>query len=333
MTTLIALASKHAVVVGADSLGTQTRNMLDPFELTKYFDPDDEYKLRVDPDGRPLLKDFSQLYEDSEPVPYNQLLHVKKLFKLGKLPIATMFTGISSIGNQTIRGLVEEFSSKNRTFVDQEYTVNGLATHFLEFLREPYEQEYGNTIEQPGLELILAGYDKGETWPAIVKVDVRDSSVVQSFSAGEFGIAFAGQMDWIQRIVFGTDVVNKIRLMGRTRTLMDAYREKLLKHLKGQGFNGTLPKSTEFGDDLELFNEWDLDRLQASWEEFSEQNAINCVDFFLRIMIQAQDISSRLPTVGGDVHIAVIRRDGYYQVTKEVWHHQGYEVETPEDGQ
>lgn len=50
-------------------------------------------------------------------------------------------------------------------------------------------------------------------------------------------------------------------------------------------------------------------------------------------MIQAQDISSQLPTVGGDVHIAVIRRDGYYPVTKEVWHHQGYEVETLEDGQ
>ena len=56
-------------------------------------------------------------------------------------------------------------------------------------------------------------------------------------------------------------------------------------------------------------------------------DAINCVDFFLRIMIQAQDISSQLPTVGGDVHIAVIRKDGYHQVTKEVWQHQAHEVE------
>ena len=333
MTTLIALASKHAVVVGADSLGTQTRSMLDPFQVAKYFDPDNELKLRLNPDGTPMLTDFPQLYEDTEPVPYNQLLHVKKLFRLGRLPIAVMFTGISSIGTHTIRGLVAEFSAKNATTEDEDYTLNGIASCFLRFLREYYEQEFQQGFEQPGLELLLAGYDKSETWPAIVKVDVRENSVDQAFSAGEFGIAFAGQIDWIQRIVFGTDVDNKMRLMLRTRSLMDMYRNKLLEHLRSEGYDGSLPKATDFGVDLELFHEWDLDQLQASWDEFSEQNAINCVDFFLRIMIQAQDISSQLPTVGGDVHIAVIRRDGYYQVTKEVWQHQGHEVKTPEDGQ
>lgn len=39
-----------------------------------------------------------------------------------------------------------------------------------------------------------------------------------------------------------------------------------------------------------------------------------------------------LPTVGGDVHIAVIRKDGYSPVTKEVWTHDGYEVPVPEVG-
>ena len=332
MTTLIALASKHAVVVGADSLGTQTRNMLDPFQVAQYFDPDNEFTLRLNSDGSPALSEFSQLYRETEPVPYNQLLHVKKLFRLGRLPIAVMFTGISSIGTRTIRWLVTEFSKSDPGIESEDYTVHGIATCFLRFLREYYELEFQQGFEQPGLEFLLAGYDKSETWPAIVKVDVRDNSVDQTFSAGEFGIAFAGQMDWIQRIVFGTDVNNKIRLMLRTRSLMDMYRNKLLEHLRSEGYDGTLPKSTDFGDDLDLFNEWDLDQLQASWEEFSEQNAINCVDFFLRIMIQAQDISSQLPTVGGDVHIAVIRKDGYHQVTKEVWQHQGHEVVIPEDG-
>jgi hypothetical protein len=332
MTTLIALASKHAVVVGADSLGTQTRNMLDPFQVAKYFNPEDDFRLRINSDGGPALSDFSQLYKETEPVPYNQLLHMKKLFKLGKLPIAVMFTGISSIGTHTIRWLVSEFSKRNSKIVDEDYTVKGIATCFLRFLREYYEEEFQQGFEQPGLELLLAGYDKNETWPAIVRVDVQDNSVEVAFSAGEFGIAFAGQVDWIQRIVFGTDVNNKIRLMLRTRTLMDMYRERLLQHLRSEGYNGTLPESTDFGDELGLFDDWNLDQLQASWEEFSEQNAINCVDFFLRIMIQAQDISLQLPTVGGDVHIAVIRKDGYHQVTKEVWQHQGHEVVTPEDG-
>ena len=146
MTTLIALASKHAVVVGADSLGTQTRNM-DPFQVAKYFNSDNEFKLRLNSDGTPVLTDFRQLYEDSEPVPYNQLLHVKKLFRLGRLPIAVMFTGISSIGTRTIRGLVAEFSTKNREVIDQDYTVYSVATDFLKFLRVYYEREFQEQIE------------------------------------------------------------------------------------------------------------------------------------------------------------------------------------------
>ena len=67
-------------------------------------------------------------------------------------------------------------------------------------------------------------------------------------------------------------------------------------------------------------------------EEFSEQNAIDCVDFFLRIMIESQSVSSRLPTVGGNVHIAVIRKDGFHPVSKEVWRHGSYEVNIPEVG-
>ena len=320
-------------MVGADSLGTQTRDLLDPFQVAKYFDPENEFKLRLNPDGTPALSDFAQLYRETEPVPYNQLLHVKKLFRLSALPIAVMFTGIASIGTHTIRWLVTEFSNTMPTIDVEDYTVYGVATAFLGFLRKYYVEEFREAFEQPALEILVAGYDSSEPWPAVARLDVRDNSVEQTFSAGEFGIAFAGQVDWIQRIVFGTDTYNKIRLMVRSESLLGEYRKKLMEHMRREGHELDLPEPADFGPDLELFHGWELEQLQASWEEFSEQNAINCVDFFLRIMIQAQDISSQLPTVGGDVHIAVIRKDGYHQVTKAMWQHQGHEVAAPEDGQ
>jgi hypothetical protein len=150
------------------------------------------------------------------------------------------------------------------------------------------------------------------------------------FGSGEFGIAFGGQMDWIQRIVFGTDVRNQINLQQRLEALQARYRELLIGVLAENGYTGDVPVAESFGPEMLLFNEWQLDGLATNWAEFTEQNAIDCVDFFLRIMIQAQDVSAQLPTVGGNVHIVVIRRDGYYPVTKEVWKHGEHEVPTPE---
>ena len=45
-----------------------------------------------------------------------------------------------------------------------------------------------------------------------------------------------------------------------------------------------------------MFTNWDIEGLDAKFEDFSEQNAIDCVDFFIEIMIRAQAVSSQLPT-------------------------------------
>ena len=140
-------------------------------------------------------------------------------------------------------------------------------------------------------------------------------------------------MDWIQRIVFGTDSRNRVKLRVRADELLGLYRQKLEEHLQSIGQQFELPNHSDFGDELQMFHgDWDLDGLDANWPEFSEQNAIDCVEFFLEIMIRAQDVSSQLPTVGGNTHIAVIRKDGFFPVTKEVWTHGEHEVSIPEVG-
>ena len=72
MTTLVALASKDALVMGTDSLGTVTRRLVDPFDLLECFDPKDDFKLKLDDHGNPLLDSFSILMEQAQAVPYNQ---------------------------------------------------------------------------------------------------------------------------------------------------------------------------------------------------------------------------------------------------------------------
>ena len=62
MTTLAALATRECLVLGCDSLGTQLDRLIDPADLIKFFDPDKDYALRVDADGRPLLKSFEDIH-------------------------------------------------------------------------------------------------------------------------------------------------------------------------------------------------------------------------------------------------------------------------------
>ncbi len=336
MTTLVALASRHAVVMGADSLGSMTRRMVDPIRLLDYFDPDDNYKLKVDSSGNPELKAVGQILEEAERVPYNQTLHATKLFKLGELPVGLMFTGISVIDQRTVRSIVSEFVNGTVEEIgDGPYTVKGLSNKLASLLHGYYEGTYPTPPsgrpgpDRPGLELLLAGYDSDKSDPSIVRVDARENRASIQFGPGEFGVAFAGQTDWIQRIVFGTDHMNKFRIEERVEDLLGQYRQELLDHLAPVGIS-SLPEPSA---DLFVFNNWRLNELEADWDEFSEQNAIDCVDFFLRIMIGAQDVDSQLPTVGGDVHIAVIRKEtGYHPVTKEVWKHGDHEVRIPEVG-
>lgn len=336
MTTLVVLATKHALVMGADSLGTTTRRLVNPTRLVgKYFDPQDQFKLRLEPNGAPVLKQISQLFEESENVPYNQMLHVNKLFRMGGLPIGVMFTGITSVGDNTIRGLLHEFIDHDpavRANGTTNYTVRSISNRLLRFLHSRYKAFYTETFLEQELELLVGGYDRNGRGPAIQRLDVRANTMRPPFPIGTSGITFGGQMDWIQRIVFGTDRRNQLKLITRVDELLGLYRQKISDQIQSTGYTGNIPSANAFGEDLWLFHNWNLDELDASWGDFSEQNAIDCVDFFLDIMIRAQDVSDQLPTVGGSVHIAVIRPDGFYPVTKEVWRHGDYEVAIPEVG-
>lgn len=333
MTTLVALASKHCLVMGTDSLGTTTRGLINPYELSEFFDPGDSLKLRLGDDNKPVLTDLFQLIAKTKNIPHDQLLHVNKLFRVGTLPLGVAFAGITSIGPDTIRGLIAEFADGDRAIKTKEnYAVQTVARRLLAFLWAAYQAEYAEEYQREDLELLVGGYDRNKRWPVIVRIDVKANKLERTFGPGEFGIAFGGQKDWIQRIVFGTDTRNLVKLRLRTEDLLNLYREKVVEMLQSDGYNGEVPSPDAFGEELQLFHEWGIEGLGANWAEFSEQNAIDCVDFFLDIMIRAQDVSPQLPTVGGNIHIVVIRKDGYYPVTKEVWRHGEHEVPIPEVG-
>lgn len=179
---------------------------------------------------------------------------------------------------------------------------------------------------KPNLELMVGGYDKQKPIPTIYRIYVHKNTVESPFNGG-FGIAFGGLTQEIERLVFGTDYINKIKLSLRVEELFDRYRDLLQDSLKKKGISEKLKRFTAFGDKLKFFKDWGFYEFVADWGDFSEQNAIECVNFFVEIMIKSQQFSSMLPMVGGDVHIGLItKEDGFRFISREEYEHEGYKI-------
>ena len=330
MTTLVALNTRDALVMGCDSLGTMTRRLVDPFDLADYFD--DESKVKIGSDGQPLLDNFMKIYSKSLHVPYNYMTHVDKLFSLESMKMGVMFAGEAAIGNRTVKNLLSEFKS-TEVFLRSakaNHTLKSVAKILLRFLWDEYVKEHPEEHRRPELELMLGGYDRQKHTPGIIRIYVHENRCQEP--EYDFNVYFGGQSKEIQRWGLGTDTENKAHLSKRTEDLLKRYHTLLCQQLEANGVkNPGLKSPEEFGDELHLFNDWSLDVVEANWAAFSEQNAIECVSFLVDMMIRSQQFGTEIPTVGGNIHIAVIKKaSGFTFVSERVWRHEEHEVEVRE---
>lgn len=332
MTTLAALATKDALVMGCDSLGSVTKWMIDPWSLVNdYFDPSNNYKLKTDINGNPLLQNFNDFYNKSELIPYNHMTDVTKLFSLEPLPMGVMTTGIASIGSRTIKSIIREFKAKQTTLTKgrkpNNYTVNSIGKKLLAFIMPYYDAEFSQQVYKPVLELMIGGYDKQKHIPYTYRIYVHENKLEPIFTGAEpFGVAFGGQMSEIQRIVFGTDNTDYIRLIERVNELFNKYRNLCNDYLETKGIHETLPEFHTF-DELSLFKDWNLTPFKTNWGDFSNRNAIECVIWFVGIMIKSHEFSSHLPTVGGKIHIGLITKDnGFTFISNQEYIHEGHKT-------
>jgi len=332
MTTLVTLQTKDAVVMGCDSLASTTKLLIDPFELLKFFDSKKNYEIKTSNDGKPLLNNFDTIYRKSQQIPFNHMPHVTKLFSLEPLEMGLMITGISSIGNRTIKSLINEFKTEDKAFKKgaTNYTVKTVAERLKTFIDGFYQGEYKTTYKPP-LELMIGGYSKQKQLSSVYRILIHENNIEFTFK-GEFGVSFGGQYQEIQRIVFGTDTLNSLKIIDRFENLINKYKGIAESYLKQKGINENLPVvDDKLKKQLNFFDQWGLDGFDAPWGELSDQNAIECVSFFVEIMINCQQFSARMPTVGGDVHISLInKQEGFKFVSREEYVHEGYS--TPKEG-
>ena len=208
--------------------------------------------MKLDGNGKPILQKVAQLSAFVRQVPQNQLPNVTKLFHLKPLPIGLLFSGAATVGDLSIKNLVDLFLSDASfaPFSATAPTVQQVADAFSQFTITRYNSAYAHLPDQfkPVLEVLLSGYSVNSLLPEVFRL---------TFSA---------------------------------------------KPTTQPGLNPHL-------------------------DSLSEQAAINFAEFLVETMIKAQQLSGTIPTVGGDIHLAIITKaNGFVWISKEEYIFRGHAV-------
>ena len=335
MTTTVSFATRDCIAIGCDSLATASRRFVEPTTfINEFFDENGELKFGTD--GKPLLQSTADVLDPRflKSIPYNQIPTATKIFALDpseKDPVGLLFAGIAQIGESTMQNLIGEFRSTHKEFLKSNYGIEEVTNKLLSFFGAKYDSQYSNLHSKlrPTLEVIVAGYDKGKVTasPGLYKfVIAGDEKVIaDKKEIGESGLVYGGQYNVIQRVVHGIDVDTYI---GETETVdkfLSKYHIALTEHFANLGVTvPAIPTYSELLGELEI-NPADIgvEQLSNDYGFFPDQMAIEFVGFLIQLMIKSQYFSDRLPTVGGEIHIALIKPDGFCWITNEVYKYDG----------
>jgi hypothetical protein len=158
---------------------------------------------------------------------------------------------------------------------------------------------------------MLCGYEKSRYVPGVARVYVHNNKI----SAPDYDLCifFGGTTREIQRLLFGIDATNKSRLIKRSSEILGTYHKYIKQYLHNHNIHIEIPAPETYGNELALFNNFDINSLQMNCATYSEQDAIECAGFLVNVMINSQKFSNQLPSTGGDVQLAIIRKHSGFQ--------------------
>ena len=146
---------------------------------------------------------------------------------------------------------------------------------------------------------------------------------------GNYDIVFGGQYDVIQRVVKGIDLQGFLGIQERHQSIMLEFHESAQKFLSQSGSTLVLP-APDFSQPCNQIFGQDFGGVRGIFSDngsLSEQAGINFVEFLIATMINAQDFSDRIPTVGGQIHVAIITPSrGFKWISKEEYKFQNHSV-------
>jgi hypothetical protein len=195
--------------------------------------------------------------------------------------------GQAVIGQQnprTAASLLPEFESG---LPKERLTVLGFAEKISEFYLKqwratmPPDDQIANV---PNMTFVVAGFNHNDIYGQVYIVEIpRTPEPVERSKDNEFGITFGGQHEIVSRIMMGYDI-----------RLPDTLQK---------GLNLSPEQAMKFNELIKQF------QLAVPLQVLALQDGIDLACFFIRTTMDAQKLSIGVRGVGGDIDIAVIKRN------------------------
>jgi hypothetical protein len=136
----------------------------------------------------------------------------------------------------------------------------------------------------PNMTFVVAGFDIDNIYGQVYLVEIpRASKPVEKNKGNQFGITFGGQHEIVSRIMMGYDI--------------------RLPNTLQKGLNLSPEQAMKFSELIKQF------QLAVPLQALALQDGIDLACFFIRTTMVAQKLSIGVRGVGGNIDIAVIKRN------------------------
>ena len=199
-----------------------------------------------------------------------------------------------------------------------------------------YETHYAATGEPPefreDIEFLIGGFGDEENVPSLYRVNLRDEPPIRIkplYGVGpgfgdKTGVAWAGQSDGVQRLLFGYDRPLRLSIERGLREAIDRQHRSMseaVTHILSEtltALNAQLPPgvNTELPPKEEVGMEWDQVLLSIDFANLPIQDAVDLVAYLVNLQSGKSKFVRGVPTVGGRTHIGIIRVDGFTMVNE-----------------
>lgn len=208
-------------------------------------------------------------------------------------------------------------------------TVEEVAQEFLAFMRNHYDNHYGDAKVpeeyRDGPLFLVGGYDRTDHLPSLYQVNVEANQLKQLYAPGRFGLAWEGQSDAVERLVRGYDSALKasiehhvaLALQVARRSLGDATASILQQVLDRAEIPLPVDINTELPAAPQVRIPWDRYGCEIAYSNLPLQDAVDLASFLVGLQSGQSKFAMGVPTVGGRTHVGVVTRHEGFRMLDE----------------
>jgi hypothetical protein len=205
-------------------------------------------------------------------------------FSAPNTSVGVVTYGQAVIGKENPRTAASFLPEFEASLPKDRLTIEEFSNQIGEFYLKQWNSLMPPDIKEPNMTFVVAGFDPDEVYGRVFVVEIPSSPKPTPKNEGnEFGITFGGQHEIVSRILQGYDM-----------RLLDVLQK---------GLNLTPDQSAKLPALMRQF------QLGIPLQVLALQDSVDLACFFIRTTMDAQKLSIGIRGVGGDIDIALVKRN------------------------